>query len=329
MLSYLTEGFVLGISLGATCLVVCGPVIFAFLLRQKRTLTGSFYVFAQILLGRFFGYAMFGIIAGAIGGIIPNGIRIPISFGSYIVLGGILVYYGLRGGHLSEVKCPAHSAERYIAHPVILGFLTGIEICPPFLLAVVRAANSGGAFGGMTLFIGFFAGTSLFLIPIAFFGVASSLKAFRIFGAIASVIIGVWFFAQGASGIVLHYISSERATDFSIVGVPTAEQIWIFSDEQWGDSLAAQLSQKTDGKISTELTANVDSILSLADTLDIAIWLAKSEPPETLYKRLGTIVFENDINEQSLLQFSEFLSIYHFKRKFGRGFLFRWRSNGS
>ena len=324
MLSHLVEGFLLGISLGATCLLTCGPVIFVFLLRQERTLKTSFQIFGKILIGRFFGYAIFGLVAGFIGGVIPDNIRMPISYGSFIILGAILIYYGIRGGHFSQ-KCPAKGAGKYIANPIILGFITGLEICPPFLLAIARAASLGGAFAGATLFIGFFVGTSIFLLPVAFFGAASSMKAFRVFAGIASVIVGMWFFAQGASGLVLTYFTASENADYSIVGAESAKNIWIVSDDEWGDSLKTILSRKVKCRIEKIPSQDVDSILKICDTLDIALCLETGRIDSLLAQKIAVIKFEGEKSYQTLLQFSEFLTIYSFKKRYGRGFIFKWR----
>lgn len=324
MLTHIAEGFLLGLSLGTTCLVTCGPVLFAFILRQERSLKDSFIVLGEILLGRFFGYAIFGAAAGFIGGMIPDSVRIPISFTSFIVLGGILIYYGINGGKYSK-KCPAHGAAKYASYPLLLGFLTGLSICPPFLLAIAHAVSIGGAIGGITLFIGFFFGTSLFMLPIAFFGTASSLKGFRIIAGIASVVVGVWFFAQGASGLVLQYATGRQNGNSSIVGVPDAKKIWIISDDSWGDSLAIMLSERTSAELNIFPAIAADSLAATADTTDIMLWLVPIEPPIVLSNRMGIISFDTIPNQQSLLQFVEFLNIYHFKKPKGEGFIFHWK----
>ncbi len=326
MFSHLSEGFALGISLGATCFLTCGPVVLSFLLRREHSLASSFLTLAQILIGRFVGYSLVGVLAGALGGMIPESVRVPLGLGSIVVLGAMLVYYGVKGGAV-ERGCPVKGFKRYATHPILLGFLTGLEVCPPFILAAMRAATSGGAIAGFTLFIGFFAGTSIFMLPIAFFGVASSFKGVRVFGAIASVIVGMWFVAQGTSGIVLNYFTRTDSGEFSIVGVQDAPKVWIFSDDSWGDSLAYALGEGVRNKVVVANPSSADSVAAVADTLDVAIWLADGEPDSSLSRKIGVIAFDGRKSSQSVLQFAKFLSIYYFKRHSGRGFLFRWRNN--
>ncbi len=318
----LTEGFVLGLSVGLTCLVTCGPVFFAFALRRERTLGQSFSVFGQILLGRFFGYAIFGAAAGALGGMIPESVRAPISFAAFVALGGIMIYYGIRGERVGT--CPKRSAGRYIAHPVLLGFVTGLEICPPFLLALARAASLGGPVAGAALFVGFFAGTSIYILPIAFFGVASSVRGFRVFAAVLAVAVGLWFLAQGASGLVLHFARASPERDFVVVGVGDAPEVVVVSDDAWGDTLLAALDVRKDAKTSVLAPTSAESLAQSADTACFVVWLSASEPPEGLYKRLSVVRFRGEPSRQTLLRFAEFLNTYYFKRR-GEGFLYDWR----
>mgnify|MGYP000663301478 CR=1 FL=1 len=322
MFQIMAEGFVLGLSLGATCLVTCGPVYLTFMLRQKRTVSRTFLIFGQILLGRFVGYAIFGIITGIIGSTIPDSIRRVITYCAFIILGGVLIYYGI-GGKKEPEKCATKSFGKYITNPILLGFLTGLELCPPFLLAMVRSVSIGGAIGGFSLFMGFFAGTTLFLIPIAFLGVGSYIKPIRIVATIAAVAIGIWFFIQGSSGLVLE-ISQPKVENVSVVGVPEAPQIWIFSDDNWGDSLATYIRPISKAKISVVNKEFVDSIAALADTSSIVIWSGTEQVPDTLTERIGVIKISDQLDVKKLRKFIEFVSTYHFKRRWGSGFVFDW-----
>jgi len=54
----------------------------------------------------------------------------------------------------------------------------------------------------MLLFLGFFFGTTVFLIPIAFVGLLAKIKEMKIIAQIASVLIGVWFIFTGIQGLV-------------------------------------------------------------------------------------------------------------------------------
>lgn len=48
----------------------------------------------------------------------------------------------------------------------ILGFLTGINVCPPFILAFSDAAFFTDIFSSILYFIAFFIGTAIYFMPI-------------------------------------------------------------------------------------------------------------------------------------------------------------------
>ena len=327
MLRFLAEGFVLGLSIGLSCLVTCGPVFLAFMLREKRSFKTSLIVFGEISLGRFFGYGIFGAMAGALGGLIPDFYRNVITYIAFIAIGGIMVFYGIRG-RTAPSKCAISWADKYISNPILLGFLTGLELCPPFLLAVADAVSAGGALSGFVLFTGFFAGTTIYLFPVAFFSVASNLKGFRVAAMIAAVAIGIWFFVQGASGLVLTINKSNpQQRNYSIVGVPDAPQVWIFSDSNWGDSLGICLKPKSQGNIEIVDISKADSIANITDTLAIAIWQSSQEIPKSLSDKIGVIKISEQLDSEKFAQICEFLSSYYFKRRYGKGFVFDIKMN--
>jgi hypothetical protein len=81
--------------------------------------------------------------------------------------------------------------------PAFTGFATGLNFCPPFLLAVTGAIEKGSLPGSMYFFITFFLGTSLFFIPIPFVGVLRRFSVLPIIGKMATGIIGIYYFYSG------------------------------------------------------------------------------------------------------------------------------------
>jgi len=327
LLRFFIEGLGLGLSLGITCAVTCGPVFLPYILRKEQSLKQSFIAMGKIFAGRFIANGVFGAIAGYIGGVIPDSIRIPISLGSFVILGGLLIYFGLKG-ESNPGKCARSSTSKFLMNPFLIGLITGLQICPPFLLAIAAATSTGGALNGFIMFLGFFFGTSLFLIPITFFGAISSVKILRKIAAVIAVAIGAWFFIQGINGLITHFsigTPAEKA-DYSIVGVPDAKEVIIVSENSWGDTLKTLLSGHTQAKI---IITNPDSALALVnkiDTLSMVIWFVESDNYQELTKNIGVIVLRNSYNKKSLLQFKEFITNYYFKRKHGSGFAFRWEA---
>ena len=85
----------------------------------------------------------------------------------------------------------------------------------------------------MFLFLGFFLGTTLFLIPLAFFGLLSKIKLMKLIAQIASVLIAIWFIFTGIKGIIHwneHRIISEEPARMVEAFAPK-QSILIISSE--------------------------------------------------------------------------------------------------
>lgn len=78
-----------------------------------------------------------------------------------------------------------------------LGFLAGINLCPPFLLAVTTVFDAGGALKGMLFFPVFFVATGIYLLPLLFSGLASRFAVVRFAGRVAAVLAGAYFVFLG------------------------------------------------------------------------------------------------------------------------------------
>ena len=81
--------------------------------------------------------------------------------------------------------------------PWLFGFLTGINICPPFLLAISCALGQGNMSGGMLFFGGFFAGTSAYLVLLLPLGYLGRWQNMRQIALIVALLSGVFFLIMG------------------------------------------------------------------------------------------------------------------------------------
>jgi sulfite exporter TauE/SafE len=73
---------------------------------------------------------------------------------------------------------------------------------PPFVAGLVRALALGSAFLGTVYFAAFFAGTSLYLLPLALASPFLSQKRLRFIGAVSGALAGLWFTASGIFGLL-------------------------------------------------------------------------------------------------------------------------------
>src|SRR4030042_1680787 len=67
-----------------------------------------------------------------------------------------------------------------------LGFLTGLNLCPPFLLAFTEAAKTGVLWRSVLFFAAFFVGTSVYILPLAILGLGRRVEALQYIGRLAA-----------------------------------------------------------------------------------------------------------------------------------------------
>lgn len=241
MLKTISEGFLLGLSTGTICLTTCVPIYLPYLIGERRNLGKNFLKIFEISAGRFISYIAFGAIAGWLGTSISRVDRSLFTGIAYILLSVFLILTAVRI-HRKEKACHISKMLKITKSAFMLGILTGINFCPAFLIALTKAVELGGAISGMMLFLGFFVGTTLFLIPLAFTGLLASIKKVKYIAKITALVIGIWFIYNGSSNLY-HYFYKE---DFRIVD-PSNEQVKMIliaspSDSVYYHELADSLS---------------------------------------------------------------------------------------
>ena len=191
------QGFLLGLSTGVFCLGHCAPVLVPYVLAETRPRLGmSLGLVGQFLLGRLAACVLFGLAAGYLGVWVGGSLPRWMMALSLVVLSLLLILYALaqnlpRPGLCRFVR--GHSARM----PLVLGFLTGINPCPPFLLATAYVFEGANPLGGVLLFVAFFLGTSLYLLPLTFVGLLSRYEQIREVARLTTIIVGVVFLLMG------------------------------------------------------------------------------------------------------------------------------------
>jgi sulfite exporter TauE/SafE len=223
MIRELAEGLVLGLATGTSCLATCGPVYTPYLMQKGRSLIASLLVIGEISAGRFVSYLVVGALAGAFGQSITEEKRIPLTIAAYLLFSVFLIIASIRSSR-KEAYCAAGKWYSFVERPFLLGILTGINLCPPFLLALARTVSNTGVLSGMLFFTAFFIGTTFFLLPLTVAGMAGRQPAFRRFARIASIAVAVWFIIQ--AGILLYRELGQRHSQ--IINVQPTESGYIF-----------------------------------------------------------------------------------------------------
>ena len=196
MLTILMEGITLGLAAGIFCLPSCAMVYIPLLLSQKNGIIASTWIMGEFILGRLAAYLLFGALAGCLGLEWENPFTRKIAATAMILLSGLLLLYVINQVPLSFKFCPKLPGFTSKI-PIVLGFITGINVCPPFLLAVTRAVDTGSMLQGMELFFGFFLGTSIYLLmplPLGFLGKWENV---RIVAYMTAVLSSIFFMVFG------------------------------------------------------------------------------------------------------------------------------------
>ena len=202
MNDYLIQPFLLGISTGIFCFTYCVPFIAPYLVAEERKLKKNFRIILEFILGRLGGYVLFGAIFGYLGEKISNQAVNLILIVSLIVLAIVLIVYSLGFLKPRGMFCSAKYIKFKAKTPLLMGFLMGINICPPFLMSLAYVFTLHSAFKGIIYFLMFFLGTTLYFLPVTFLGYLGKMKEFRFVARTAGIIVGLAFLVYGIYYII-------------------------------------------------------------------------------------------------------------------------------
>ena len=199
------EGFVLGLSTGMVCLAYCGPLLMPYLMGEGKKVLNSLVSVTLFLGGRLMAYLIVGMVAGLIGKafFFPSETSDRIIAIAYVLLSVLMILYGF---HRFGEICLGTKSKRLMKHtrlhwpelvPVAGGFASGLNICPPFLLAFTKAMDSGGIISALLFFMMFFLGTSVYFLPMPLVGLFRKHQVLKIIGKFAAILAGLYYFYVG------------------------------------------------------------------------------------------------------------------------------------
>ena len=206
----LTEGFLLGLANGGVCLAYCAPVLVPYLLGEGDTVRRGVASVGGFLGGRLVGYLTFAVLAWLTHVAILDHLpcqRLLIGI-AMMGLALLLIVYGFTG---RPHQCGAAAGEYTIRRlrlrnslplPVVLGLVTGVNVCPPFLMAFGSAAQLPGLWQSLLFFTAFFAGTSIYLAPLPLVSVAGRHEVVRTIGRLAAGVVGLVYLYYGVVSMI-------------------------------------------------------------------------------------------------------------------------------
>lgn len=199
-----SEGFLLGLSTGFYCLTACLPLLAPYMLAEGKTVWKfNFWIFLEFMGGRFAAYMLFALLASLAGRagqdilparLIPAGM---LACGIVMVL--LAAFRISTGSAACLLKTDINPFFRRL--PLAMGFITGINICPPFAAGLLRLMEMADVFKGLVYFCGFFGATSLFISPVMLGTPWIGLRANEI-GRLTLLIAGLWYASLGIGGLL-------------------------------------------------------------------------------------------------------------------------------
>ena len=208
-----TQTFLLGLSMGGGCLAHCGSVLLPLILceRRKRWTLAMWFLSARLV-----GYLLFAVVSAIVGGAIAKG-----GFGGPILvscvsllMGSLMIRYGwnLRREVSCEGGCSQHGSgdrgkfSRFRkgakGYALKAGFLTGISFCTPFMVVAFEGVKGAGVWASIGVFLCFYLGTTLLLIPVLVGGILTRGTVIRQIGFLCSFVCGGLYLLQGTAGVI-------------------------------------------------------------------------------------------------------------------------------
>lgn len=211
------EALMLGLATGPICLASCGPVVLPWMLVQPQRVRSHVRQLSIFLGARLAGYLAFAAVIWLAGIALARSgtARSWIMGGVQVLLAvGLLIYAAAwphaRCGFVRRrkndlVQIDAASTATPKPRPtgaIALGFLTGINLCPPFLVAGVRAAQLPTLAAALMFFAVFFVGTAVWFMPFLSLGVVRRTPSFLTVARMAAVLLACWYGFTGGSLLI-------------------------------------------------------------------------------------------------------------------------------
>lgn len=190
------NGFLLGLSSGFNCLLVCAPYLVPFFLAEERNLKKNTVMVLKYLAGRLSAYIALAIISGTIG-IALKEIKIPQKIYSFFfIISSILLFLFISGKSIhfvlfKNIKTVTNQL------PFVVGFFNGLNFCPPLIVAFSLGVTTESVVKSILFFIFFFIGTSFYILPFIFSGFLTKVESVKNAGKIAGFLVSIWFFLYG------------------------------------------------------------------------------------------------------------------------------------
>jgi hypothetical protein len=170
------EAILLGLGTGSYCVMTCAPLVLPFLFADSGAPGRNAALVGLFMGGRLAGYLAVGAVLGFSGYVVKKyvdpGLENILSLIAFGIAGAVLLLQGL--GYTGKFKraCSFFGSRAAKRNAFLLGAVSGLSLCPPFLAAAARVLSQAargslpGTLSGMAYFLLFFLGTSVFFLPL-------------------------------------------------------------------------------------------------------------------------------------------------------------------
>lgn len=202
------EALLLGLATGPVCLASCGPAVLPWMLAQPAGVRQHGRQLSLFLAARLAGYLAFAAAVWFAGAAIPRswaGRSWIFGCVQLLLAVALLVYAAgwprlhrpirARSAALVEI---GETPQPRPSGALALGFLTGINLCPPFLVAGVRAAQLRSLPAALAFFLFFFIGTVVWFLPFLSLGFLRRTPAVVTVARMVAVLLACWYGFSGA-----------------------------------------------------------------------------------------------------------------------------------
>jgi hypothetical protein len=201
----MADSFILGLSGGSACLVTCGIVMFPYLMSGSAgvkkiaadisvfLLTRALVYFILATAAWYFGQALFS--SAAMRNIVPGIL--------YLVFAIMLIWYSISRNRKKE--CPAAivtSIDNKRLIPVFLGIVNSLGFCPALLIIITKGSTQDTLTASWLSFLAFFAGSSLWFLPLPFAGRIRKKQVIETVGILATGLAGIIFLIKGITNLI-------------------------------------------------------------------------------------------------------------------------------
>ena len=191
------KALALGFSAGIFCLGICYPLLAPFLLSgEQPSFRHSSVSLGLFMGGRLLAYLLFAALTGLAGRLTTGvywlqSVLLPLLF---LILGAALMLYGVfKNLPRWPAFCSLAGRLERRGTLFLFGFLAGLNLCPPFLLALSYTLTLGRIDQSLLFFLFFFLATSVFLLPFLLSSLLARFGPVRSAARITAVGAGGWF----------------------------------------------------------------------------------------------------------------------------------------